>query len=374
MKVQDYLRSGKTLEDLTADYAIKANRHKTFPNLVLLKYNQIDSPMGEAIPQECRGLILDESDNWNVVSRSFDKFFNEGEGHAAPIDWSTAAVQEKCDGSLITLYEYKGTVQVATTGSPDASGDVQGFGFTFAELFWKTLASYGRNADDMLQILGGDNCIMFELTTPYNRVVVQHAEPSLTILAIRKRTTGEYLPRYMVWGVSELFGLPLVKQFDLATLDGIKASFDTLDPLQQEGYVVLDAANNRIKVKHPGYIALHHAKDGMGPKYFVDIVRNGESSEVLSAFPEFGDKFTEIQTAYDALMVSITEAYDKHKDAVTQKDFALLVKDLPFSGALFMLRNGKAENAKAWFAGIPLNSAAKMLGVFDSEPVGNTAE
>jgi tRNA splicing ligase len=53
------------------------------------------------VVQECRGLILDESANWRIVAFPYTKFFNYGEEHAASIDWSTACVQEKLDGSLM---------------------------------------------------------------------------------------------------------------------------------------------------------------------------------------------------------------------------------------------------------------------------------
>lgn len=122
MLTQDFLRSGGILKDLETRFAIKANRSLVHPSLVLLKYDQIDSPMGERLVQECRGLILDEADNWRVVSRSFDKFFNAGEGHAAAIDWSTAQVQEKLDGSLCVLYHYAGAWRVQTSGHPRRRG------------------------------------------------------------------------------------------------------------------------------------------------------------------------------------------------------------------------------------------------------------
>lgn len=70
---------------------------KVYGHKVILKYNQIESPMGEIEVQECRGLIL-EIGTWDVLSLSFLKFFNSGEVHAAKIDWDTAHILNKEDG------------------------------------------------------------------------------------------------------------------------------------------------------------------------------------------------------------------------------------------------------------------------------------
>ena len=149
LHVQRFLRQ-QPLNEIQ-EYRVKHRRHGRFPNLVLLKYD-IKAPFGEPLVQECRGIVLDESDGWKVVSRAFDKFFNHGEGHAAPIDWSTARVQEKLDGSLAVMYHYAGEWHVATSGSPDASGVVQKAGDrtagaygdrTFAQYFWETFAAEG---------------------------------------------------------------------------------------------------------------------------------------------------------------------------------------------------------------------------------------
>ena len=102
MELQSYLRgeTGVPVCDavgrLKTAYGITAKPHPELPNLVQFRYDQIDSPMGLRMCQEARGVILDSADNWNVVARPFDKFFNVEEGHAAKIDWSTARAQEKC--------------------------------------------------------------------------------------------------------------------------------------------------------------------------------------------------------------------------------------------------------------------------------------
>ena len=103
MELQDYLRT-KGLEKLTQTYNVKVNRHNNFANLVCLKYSQIESSLGEKIVQQCRGIILDESNNWKIVSYPYDKFFNYGECHAPKLNWETAQIYSKLDGSLMNLY------------------------------------------------------------------------------------------------------------------------------------------------------------------------------------------------------------------------------------------------------------------------------
>jgi hypothetical protein len=46
-------------------------------------------------------------------------------------------VYAKEDGSLCQLFWYDNKWNIATSGSPDASGNVGDWGFTFEELFWK---------------------------------------------------------------------------------------------------------------------------------------------------------------------------------------------------------------------------------------------
>ncbi len=111
---------------MIANYAIKVVAHRQYPHLISLKYSQIDSPMGEKIVQQCRGIVLDRSQDWAIVSYPYDKFFNYGEGHRATVNWSTARVYEKLDGSLMTLYFYEGAWHVQSSGTPDAGGEVGG--------------------------------------------------------------------------------------------------------------------------------------------------------------------------------------------------------------------------------------------------------
>lgn len=375
-EVVKYLRKGGALGDLLKSYAIKATRHKEFPNLVLLKYNQIDSPMGVRLVQECRGLILDEANDWNVVSRPFDKFFNYGEGHAASINWRSAQVQEKLDGSLMQLYWYQGAWRVATSGMPDASGEVNGCGFTFAELFWRVWKEKGYALPDPGHM---SRTFLFELMTPYNRVVVPHKENRLVLIGVRERNGDEYNL------YSDFFsghGWERVRFFPLQTVEDVEATFRTMDPLHQEGYVVVDNYFDRVKVKHPGYVAIHQLRDGFGPKHLLEVIRSGEKSELLTYYPEWTEHFRSIEEKYVDLVVKLELDYVQATMATAcsvpmgvavsparlQKEFASHAVKSQMSGALFSLRAGKVASVKQYLAEMNIKSLMEALKMKDDEP------
>ena len=371
-KIQAFLRTEGTIEDLLARYGIVSKRHREHPNLVLFKYNQITSPFAEPIVRECRGIILDEADNWRVVSRSFDKFFNHGEGHAAPIDWRTARVQTKEDGSLIVVYHYAGKWHAQTSGTPDAGGTIWGtvggewepspgvrlpMPQSFADYFWQVAGVapewFAKNADV-------DTCFIFELVGPLNRVVVQNPTAKVVVLGARNRVTGQELhARQAATALGNRF--QAVEQCNLWSIEGVLASFTTFSPLAQEGYVVVDEHFNRIKVKHPGYVALHHAKDGLGIRAFVDIARSNETPEVVAAFPALKPQIDEVRGRYDVLVETLERDYEAIRGIESQKDFALRATKTRCAPALFMVRAGKVNSVRDYLANVHVDQLMRLL-------------
>ncbi len=360
MILQEYLRTGGTLTALAETYAVKSVRHPAYPNLILFKYSQIASDMSLPLVQECRGVILDENDDWRVVSRAYGKFFNYGEPNAAEIDWATAWVQEKVDGTLCTVYEYAGQWHVATTGTPDAGGPVNNGEIIFAALFWETLGLYLGEDWDAPPWESTDWCYLFELTTPHNRVVVNHLTASLTLLGVRDRASGQWVTDSDTVMARVV---PVVREFPLQSFADISATFDGMDPLQQEGYVVVDALGNRVKVKHPGYVALHHMKDGMTAKSILEVIQRGEVPEVTVHFPELAEAFNRVKSQYDALASAIDAAYLPIQSTETQKDFAAEALAFSYSTALFDLRKGKAADGRDFLAKAAMPSLLRLLGI-----------
>jgi hypothetical protein len=352
-----YLRSGKSLADLEAQYAIKHRRHSRHPNLVLLKYNQVFSPMAETIVRQCRGLILDEAANWEPVCVPYFKFFNYGEPNAAEIDWATARVQEKLDGSLVALYHYKDSWEVATTGTPDGEGPT-GHGFSFAELFRRTWLELGYRLPDPQ---AKDWCYLFELCTKYNRVIVPHQKPRLVLHGVRCRH-APYQEGYPEDEAADL-GYECVKSFPMYNFDQVVASCETANPMECEGYVVRDFGFNRVKVKSPQYVAMAHLKDSMSARRLLEIIRANESQEFLAYFPEFKDEYDQIRSMYDQLVGELEAAYDDAKGIESQKDFAAQACRTRCSSALFSVRKGDSASVREHLAKATLQSVERALGV-----------
>lgn len=375
LKIQDFLRQygedhQKAFGKLASEYFVDAKQSVIYPELYLFKYDQINSPMGSPLVQECRGIILNSKADWEVVAHPFHKFFNHGEGHAAKIDWTSAKVQEKVDGSLMTVYFYGGKWNVASSGNPDAAGEVNGFPFTFRELFWKTWDTQKLPLD----ILEEKTTYMFELTSPYNKVVVPHTESKLTLIGVRHLDCDLDIDPTIRGDVEDMVlyypELNPVREFPLTSFDAILESFKDIDGMRQEGYVVVDRNFNRVKVKHPQYVALHHLKDSVsgGPKSIVRILQANEGSEFLTYFPEFADMYNDIKTKFDKWHDGLDEVYEIIYDAangnrgkVNRKDFALQATKTKLPGYFFARLDGKVQNVKEYIRDMNVDAVMQCL-------------
>lgn len=361
MEVLKFLKEN-SLQKLVDLYKVNIKYHKKYPNLCLLKYDQLESPHNNLITNECRGLILDigTPNEFKVVSRSFDRFFNHGEDHAASIDWNTATCYEKLDGSLAVLYWYDGHWNVQTSGTPDASGEVDRFGFTFEKLFWDTWNELGYK-------LPSENwqgfSFIFELCTKWNKVVVQHQQSRIVFLGSRYCRTEDYTQNSPYhFDINEnISAWEAVKSYPLGSFEDIVKSCSTLNPIEQEGYVVCDAKFNRVKLKSPQYVALNNIRDGHGPKRIIEIIRTNEYQEFLTYFPEWKDEYNKYLNKFALLECELMVAWDKNHYIENQKEFALAIKNVPFNGALFMMRTGKIKSVRDYLQNININNLVEYF-------------
>ncbi len=366
--IQQYL-ANHSLAELESAFAISARRHGKFPRLVMLKYNQIESPMNEPIVQQCRGIILDEADHWRVISYPFDKFFNYGEPNAAAIDWATTSVYEKLDGSLMTLYWYEGAWRVASSGMPDAAGLAHVSGITFDGLFWKTWELLGYQLpENPSPGVAGAASYLFELMTPFNRVIIPHTSSRLVFLGMRN--LDDMQERGLSTVDTNRLGWEVVRTFSLGTLADCVCAAGELRGIDGEGFVVCDAQFRRVKVKCPQYVALSHLKETLSPRAMLNIVRRGESDEFLTYFPELRPVYDSVQKRFEELVAALEAEYAAAKQIESQKDFAAAIRTSRCPAALFAVRNGKAASIREHFAKATQPAVERAVGI-DESPTEN---
>jgi hypothetical protein len=369
LEIQKYLRSnGLNIEEL-ASRGIYVKAHSMYPQILNFNYDQITAINGDPLVKECRALILNQDDNWNILARGYDRFFNYGQGSAAEINWSTSKVLAKLDGSYINLWwnPYEENWNIGTRGTPDASGEVNGFSRTFQELFWETFHALGYK-------LPRDKSItyIFELMRPENRVVCRYKEHRLVLHGMRSIEEDFNYQEYnhdILCAEAKGNNWEVVKAVKMNSIDEIIESCRLINPLDEEGYVVCDQINfNRVKVKSPQYLALHSMRDGFGPKRVLVMLRENSGDQWLEYFPEFADLYNKYKTRYDAIVGLLEFSYEKVKDIKDQKTFALAIKDLELSGALFQIRARRIKTIKEYLSNININT---LMDYFDAprEPI-----
>lgn len=347
------------LDKTVEDFKLKL---KNYDDKILLKYDQIASTMGFDEVQDSRGLIL-EKGTWKVMSLAFRKFFNSAEGNAHKIDWPTANIFEKCDGSLIQLYWdwNKGKWFAGTSGMAEGEGEVNDKPNTsFNDLFWSTIKIY----DDFdVKNLNKDYVYIFELMTPYNIVVCPHGVSKVALLGIRNRVTLKEIIYPIVVGIAKKeLKIPVVKRYDLNASNAghLIATFEGM-PYTDEGYVICDANFNRVKIKNPAYLAAHHLKSKTSAYHIMTIIKTNEIEEYGATFPERREEMDVLKMKYDNLLHDLIILWDNLKDfkpknitKQEQKKFAMKVFEVlgenadfkEFSGMFFALKDRKVESVK----------------------------
>ena len=374
LEVQKYLKE-KTLADLKAELGIKVREYPE-DNLVLLDYNQIESPKTHPITIECRSLIL-ALDTFDVVSRKFDRFFNLGEAPETVVDFdfSDATVMEKADGSIVGVYHNPHTDrwEVSTRGMAKAEGEHM-FGGTWREKIIQAMGLYDEETFQsyFTEVLTKDNTLILEYCSPENRIVTKYEYAHVVFLGTRDRTTGEdfdYLTcECVVENVLSDLNIRMPRVYD-ATKDGA-ALVELANSLQnlEEGFVVrCNKTGKRVKIKSKTYLVAHKLRgESAVPtrKNIMNLVLEGEVDEFLAYFPEWTQLIREAQAEIGAIEDGLNQHWWNIATGMdlSQKDFALAVKDEKCAWAFFQARKNNSHPVDE-FRKAQIMQKLKALGV-----------
>ena len=308
---------------------------------VIFNYDQIRSDFNNPLVREARGIIFRKG-KWDYpVCWAFNKFGNYGESYAPDIDWNTAFVSEKVDGSLIKIW-WDGVWQISTNGTIDAFkaelGDIRMP--NFGECFIRTLADYYDKVETIFDAfhfftasLDPDYTYMFELVGPYNRVVVPYEEPAIYFIGARDKTTGEEF--YCTKVVAGALGMSKFKRPMQFKLDSLENCIEAVEAFgwDKEGFVVADAWGNRVKIKSPAYVMAHYARNNnvINRKHLLQVILSNEVEEFLCYAADYKEELEKVQGLMksfckvgDEIAKSCQRLYD-----IPKRTYAAWVQTLP---------------------------------------------
>lgn len=223
--------------------------HKNNATVICYVYNDENS-FANIWERECRGITFRE--DGTVAIRTLHKFHNLNERESyryENLDFSrVVSIDNKLDGSMIATgtLDYK-TVVAKSKKSFDSDVAIK------AQEFIDGNSEYTRFCMDMaLKNLTPT----FEYTSSVNRIVVRYEKEELTLLQIRDNVTGEYLD---IHELSNGYDITCVNNaFDKNT--SIKDVIRSLENASDiEGVIVNFDSGDKVKIKTPWYLNLHHS-------------------------------------------------------------------------------------------------------------------
>lgn len=226
-----------------------------------------------AVLRECRGLVFD-NETGAVIARRFHKFFNLGEREellAGNFEMKTHKIPVKLDGSMITPIPLNGKIFWGTKmGITDVAASVQEFVNAHPE--------YEQFAIDETKC---KYTPIFEWCSNKQRIVIDHPEDSLILLAIRDNVNGDYVPRALLETTTEYYGIPLVPLIEVG--DNLTDEVHETIRAQEgaEGVVVTFDNGHMVKIKSDWYVRLHRTKDAISTeRKVVDLMLNGNIDDL----------------------------------------------------------------------------------------------
>jgi T4 RnlA family RNA ligase len=323
-------------QTLSAEIAAGYINSQTHPTLPLTIYNysakaQYDRYWTPTTLQ-CRGLVLDH--DYNLIARPLPKFFNlqEYQGHLPD---GIPNIYEKLDGSLIILFHYQDSWDVASRGS---------FASEQAEMARELLANYQPD----LTRLNREYTYLFEIIYPRNRIVVDYGNVERLVLlaAVHTQTGAEQEYTKVDW-------IDRVETYPATTIPewvkSIEARQSELN--NHEGFILKWANGFRLKYKLADYVRLHRIITQVQAKDIWECLsQNRDIAQFLDAVPDefynwVKDTKAELEAKYQEIE---SECQRVFKDLNDRKQSAIYFQTQKYPGVLFLMLDQRDYSQVIW--------------------------
>lgn len=348
MEVQKFLIENG-LQKLKEKFEIEVREYPE-KGICVLNYSMIDSPRFHPICDECRSLIL-RKDSWEILACSFVRFFNWQESIrqndkvtvntqrissydeycTKEFDLTNAIVETKIDGSIISLWwdNIEKTWNTATRSMAYGEGETN-FGRTFHDLFMATTANspmwtFIKNSPEWQ-----DFTIVFEITSPENRIVTPYTENKAYLIGCRYNKTNRELSCTELDNMANAWGFTRPKYFKINNYKELIDLIGTFKAIEEGVVLKIENENGshwRIKAKNPAYLAIANlrANGKISPKRILDLIIRNDQIEYLKYFPEDEKYFNFVELEYNGSKNRIKSIYNEHMAIQDQKEFALTI-------------------------------------------------
>lgn len=333
----------KILDKYVEDGLLMRQKHPVHPIWI---YNYTRTCQFEniwdGITLAARGLVIDE--DGVVISKPFSKFFNYEQlaSVSLTVPDEPFEVFEKCDGSLIETFVYKGERIFASKGS---------FTSDYAVKAAELMKSYP------VELLSAELTYCFELLWTEHPIVIIPEKDDLILLGAFNPVTDEEVDIQTSLYKSNF---NVVKRYDEFTnfkyINKLKESIG----VNREGYVVRFKNGFRMKIKGEDYLRLHRIVTNISTIDIWKALKDGANmEEFFQNVPDEFDRWVrfeigKLEAKFDFEWLKCVDMYNKiynlYGEDVDMKTFSDEVKkvDSKYQPILYNIHRGNASDYILW--------------------------
>jgi T4 RnlA family RNA ligase len=299
---------------------------------------------------ELRGMSFVFNEDGSLFNRYvlLHKFFNLNQVEETQLsllkDVSFTAVHDKADGSVISFVRLpNGNVYAKTKmvirDNPQA---------TMAQEIYKNNPALKRLVD---YTLDNNLVAVFELVSPFNRVVLKYDATDLVLTRLRDNTTGEYLQLETLGSYLDGVNIVSCETEKYSTWDDLLPLVETVE--DKEGWVVTLSNGMLVKLKTAWYCSLHGLLSDYVYRedYLIDFTLDDKIDDLLG---QIGETETEVRDTINIVsdkvnkyiinsLKEVDSLIDKYYNVYNsnRKDFALSEKNSVYFAIAIKALDGK---------------------------------
>jgi len=301
------------------------------------------------ISDECDGLILDE--HLGIVSKPFNRIHNIDKRSAPDMNWDHNIVEHDFDGKVVVFFNHFGTWFMQTKRSIHA-GDVLSVPSAGRTISYRTrIEEFIRDkhrVDDIQIFLSAADkhaCFVCMYVNPEVHMCGPRGKEELILLGVTdksySRATGarEMFSGY-VDDVADMLGFSRPACLMAGDREGALSYMSQLEPWHK-GLIIQDDYHKRIRVVNPKYKLIKrllNAGDDFTKRQLIAMFLTGAGKNVSVIEPKYNGPLKIFETMIDKRFNLTQGAWNKAKDAKSQKEFAWSVDHSLLNYILFHVR------------------------------------